>query len=234
MKQFLLLALLTLSISACSSKKEGNMIVQGQIKGLKKGTLYLQKIQDTLLVSVDSIAMFGEDTYTLVDEVNSPEMYYLTLDDKTTATRIPFFGEPGIITINDWVEDFGKKPSIQGSKNQEVLNEYNKINSQFQNKLLELIQQELKAQQDKDTKALEAVDAASKSLTRRRYLFAVNFALNNADTEVAPYIALTDLVDANIGLLDTINSSLSDKIKSSTYGKKLHTFIDQIKTKEKN
>lgn len=209
------------------------MTVQGHIKGLKKATLYLQKLQDTLLVSVDSVSVLGEDTFVLTDDVKSPEMYYLTLDDKTKATRIPFFGEPGIITINDYIENFGTKPTISGSKNQEVLDEYKKINTQFQNKLLELIEQELKAKQDKDNKALQDIDAASKNLTRRRYLFAVNFALNNTDSEVAPYIALTDLVDANIGLLDTINNSLSDKIKSSMYGKKLDKFISEIKKNEK-
>ena len=55
MKKVLVVCLLLL-IVACSQEKElGNMVVQGKIKGLKKGTLYLQKMRDTLVVSVDSI-----------------------------------------------------------------------------------------------------------------------------------------------------------------------------------
>ena len=69
------------------------MIVQGQIKGLKKGTLYLQKMKDTLLVSVDSVALLGKDTFTLTDNVDSPVLYYLTFDGNTTDKRILFFGE---------------------------------------------------------------------------------------------------------------------------------------------
>ena len=57
MRKITLICLL-LIVAACSSKKDGNMIVQGKIKGLKKGTLYLQKMNDSILVSVDSIAQF--------------------------------------------------------------------------------------------------------------------------------------------------------------------------------
>ena len=41
---------LMLLIVACSQEKElGNMVVQGKIKGIKKGTLYLKKMRDTLV-----------------------------------------------------------------------------------------------------------------------------------------------------------------------------------------
>jgi hypothetical protein len=40
------------------------------------------------------------------------------------------------------------------------------------------------------------------------------------------------LADANIKLLDTINKSLSDKIKNSRYGKELNSFVERIKLSE--
>ena len=72
MKKIITLLVLSLLITACSSKKEGNMIVKGQIKGLKKGTLYLQKMKDTLLITVDSLDLLGSDKFTLTDNVDSP------------------------------------------------------------------------------------------------------------------------------------------------------------------
>ena len=72
MKKIIILLVVSIFISACSSKKEGNMLVQGQIKGLKKGTLYLQKMKDTLLVSVDSIHLLGKDTFVLTDNCGCP------------------------------------------------------------------------------------------------------------------------------------------------------------------
>jgi len=43
---------------------------------------------------------------------------------------------------------------------------------------------------------------------------------------------LTDLYNANVSLLDTINNSLSKKVKKSKYGLELQKFIDTIKNSE--
>ena len=43
MKKIISVLVFSIIMYACSSKKEGNMIVQGQIKGLKKGKLYFMK-----------------------------------------------------------------------------------------------------------------------------------------------------------------------------------------------
>ena len=91
MKKILVIGLLFL-IVACSKEKElGNMVVQGKIKGIKKGTLYLKKMRDTLIVSVDSIRLFGKDSFTLTDNITSPEMYFLSLDQNQST--LSFFGE---------------------------------------------------------------------------------------------------------------------------------------------
>ncbi|QTE22793.1 DUF4369 domain-containing protein [Polaribacter cellanae] len=227
---FILIALIAI---ACSSKKDGNMIVEGNIKGLKKGTLYLQKMQDTVLVSVDSITVFGDGNFRLTDNVASPEMYYLTFNGNVTNKRILFFGNKGTITIKDNIELFGFNPEITGSKNQLVFNNYMKINSKFQNQSLNFVKKEFDARKDNDKDLLEKLDKDYKSMIRRRYLYTTNFALNNANYEAAPYIALTELYNANIKLLDTINNSLSEDVRNSTYGKRLDKYIKDIKEKEK-
>ena len=50
MKKIIAVLAFSILVVSCSSNKEENMTVQGTIKGLKKGTLYLQKMQDTVLV----------------------------------------------------------------------------------------------------------------------------------------------------------------------------------------
>ncbi len=231
MKRFLALILLVV-VASCTSKKEGNMLVNGTIKGLKKGTVYLQKMKDSTIVSVDSISLLGKDTFTLTDNIESPEMYYLTFDANTTEKRILFFGEEGIITINDNLDNFGVNPKIEGSKNQLVMNEYKKIMIQFQNKQLDLLQADFEAKKAKDIKKSDSLRKASESLLRRQYLYSTNFALTKTETDAAAYIALTDLVNANVKLLDTIYSSLSSDVKKSLYGKQLDTFIKDIKKNE--
>ena len=233
MKKIIAIVALSILVIACNSKKEGNMIVQGTIKGLKKGTLYLQKMQDTVLVSVDSIALLGDEKFTLTDDVDSPVLYYLTFDGNTTDKRILFFGEEGTITINDNVEKFGIAPKISGSKNQDLLEKYNKIKRKFQFERLEFIKKDFDAKKANDQEQVAQLEKDYKKLAKRRVLFTTNFAITNADTEVAPYIALTEMYDASLKMLDTVNSSLSDKVKTSDYGKRFQEYLDNIKTKEK-
>ena len=232
MKKIIAVLVVSILMVACSSEKEGNMIVEGNIKGLKKGTLYLQKMNDTALFSVDSVDVFGDGNFKLTDNVISPEMYYLTFKGNTNEKRILFFGNKGTITLNDNIDTFGFDTEIIGSENQVVLNKFTKINDKFKNQRLQFIKKEFDAIKSKNADSIAKVKTDFDRMIRRKYLFTTNFALTNSGSEAAPYIALTELYDANIKLLDTINKSLSEKVKNSTYGKRLNTYITEIKNKE--
>ena len=69
MKKIALLCL-GLLFTFCSSPTKKSMTVVGKIDGLRKGTLYLQKLEDTLLVTVDSIEIKGDDGFVLSDDVD--------------------------------------------------------------------------------------------------------------------------------------------------------------------
>ena len=231
MKKILVIGLLFL-IVACSKEKEmGNMVVQGKIKGIKKGTLYLKKMRDTLIVSVDSIRLFGKDSFTLTDNITSPEMYFLTLDQNQNT--LSFFGEEGNITVNDQIEKFGISPRIEGSNNQKILEEYKEVANKFQDKQLDLLAANMQAQIDSDIETSQSLRKQAEKQNLKKYIFTINFALNNSDTEAAAYITLTELVNANVKYLDSINNSLTKKVKQSYYGEKLAEFIKNIKETEK-
>ena len=135
MKQFVsFLALVILFASCSEAKKEGNTIVKGSIKGLKKGTVYLQKIQDTALVAVDSVHLDGKSDFVLATTIEEPEVLYLYLKKKDGAEFndfFDFFAEPGETQITTTLKDFEKDANVTGSKNQEKLQEYKKIRRRF-------------------------------------------------------------------------------------------------------
>ena len=231
MKKILVIGLLLL-IVACSKEKElGNMVVQGKIKGVKKGTLYLKKMRDTLIVSVDSIRLFGKDSFTLSDNITSPEMYFLSLDQNQST--LSFFGEEGTITINDKIEKFGVSPGIEGSNNQRILESYKEVAKKCQGKQLDLLAANMQAQKDRDLETSQSLRKQAEKQNLKKYIYTINFALNNTDTEAAAYITLTELVNANVKYLDSINNSLTKKVQQSLYGKKLAEFIATIKETEK-
>ena len=207
------------------------MVVQGKIKGVKKGTLYLKKMRDTLIVSVDSIRLFGKDSFTLTDNITSPEMYFLSLDQNQST--LSFFGEEGNITVNDQIEKFGISPRIEGSNNQKILEKYKEVANKFQDKQLDLLAANMQAQIDSDIETSQSLRKQAEKQNLKKYIFTINFALNNSDTEAAAYITLTELVNANVKYLDSINNSLSEKVQQSYYGKKLADFVSTIKETEK-
>ncbi len=228
MKNIVISICAALILVACGDEKKGSMLVVGEIKGLKKGTLYLQKMKDTLLVSVDSVSLDGETTFTLSDEIESPEIYFLNLDNFKDK-QITFFGDKGTIEIQTKLDKFGFKAVIQGQKNQELLNEYKEMITKFRDKNLDFIKAEFETKGD--TTKIDSVQKLANNLLRRRYFYTTNFAVKNSDAEVAPYLALTELYNANIKLLDTINNSLTEEVKASKYGKRLKEFIEEIKNK---
>ncbi len=229
MKNIFIVVLVFLVLSSCSNEKKGSMLVTGEIKGLKKGTLYLKKMKDTLLVSVDSVSLDGVETFSLSDEIESPEVYFLILDN-TKDKQIAFFGDKGTIQINTKLDKFGFKATIQGQRNQQLLDEYKEMITKFRDKNLDFIKAEFETKGD--TTKTDSIQKLSTSLLRRRYFYTTNFAVKNGDAEVAPYLALTELYDANISLLDTINNSLTKEVKASKYGQRLKEYIEEIKNKE--
>jgi hypothetical protein len=231
MKKIIVVLIISIVLYACSDKKENTMFVQGEVKNLKKGILYLQKMNDTIAVTVDSIALDGINTFTLSDEVESPELYFLSLD-KSPSKRISFFGEKGTITINTKLDKFRFGATINGLTNQQLLDEYNEMKRKFNDKRLDLIKADFEVKGSQDSIKIDSVRNLINGLIKRRYYYTTNFAVNHPDNEVAPYIALTELFDANIALLDTINNTLTPKVKASKYGKKLEAFITDIKSKE--
>jgi hypothetical protein len=228
--------LLVLILITSCGKPEPNLTVTGTIKGLKKGTLYLQQLQDTILVVMDSVIYNGEDNYSLKSDLEAPEILYLTLDKNAgdNIPRIAFFAVPGIIEINTTLKYFEFDAKITGSPLQEKLNEFKGITSRFNDQNLELIVAKFDAQKSGDSAQIEKANQDSDNLLKRKYLYAINFAMNNKNSEIAPYIALSQIYNANIKYLDTIYNALPKDIASSKYGIELEKFIKQRKEEEES
>jgi|SRR5690606_20700683 hypothetical protein len=233
MKKILLLALLIATIS-CVKETTPDLIVKGTIKGLKKGTVYLKKEQDTAIVTVDSVIINGTPNFELHSNIESPEIFYLYLNKNSgDEDRITFFADKGVTEIHTSMKRFVYDAKINGSEQQKVLEKYKLMAAKFNEKNLDLIKEDLESQQTGDTSKINRIQHDYDTNLKRRYLYTVNFAINNKDSEVAPYLALTEIYNAKINFLDTINNSLTPKVKASKYGRELQKFVDQIKLEEK-
>ncbi|MGX1930859.1 DUF4369 domain-containing protein [Flagellimonas sp. 2504JD4-2] len=228
MKRILFLLGLCVSLASCDSKTDNTMTVSGNIKGLKKGSLYLQHFKDSTLMVLDSLEIEGDGTFAFSQEVAGPEIFYLYLkkqDNNDVNDRIIFFGEAGDITINTSWNTFDIDPEIYGSESHEKFEEFNAMITNFNIKELELLQL---AQPSEDEEEAISLDSIQKLVDRNiiaRYRYILNFGLNNSDSYVTPYILLTQANDANPKYLDSIYGTLSADVASSKYGKALKTYL---------
>ena len=227
-KLFIVISTLSLLISCEDKKPPNNLEITGYIKDLKKGTLYIKKIKDTSSIAVDTIQINGDAHFKSNIIVTAPEMYYLILDRGTTISgdnSISFFAEPGKMSIESTLAFYSSDVKITGSKNQALYDEYKKVANQFVDQNLDLVEAKFAAYQTKNNLELTKIQQKQDAILKRRYLYTTNFAVNNGDYEVAPYITLAEISDINIKYLDTIQKRLSAKVAKSMYGKKLSALI---------
>ncbi|GEQ86868.1 hypothetical protein ULMS_23760 [Patiriisocius marinistellae] len=216
-------------------KGENEMFLSGNIKGLKTGTVVLQKIDDTILVSLDSVLIDGDSNFSFSEIVSSPEMHYLYLrleNGDLIDERIPFFAEASKISINTTLDGFAKNAIIKGSKNDSLLKIHDKLVQRYIDKNLDLTAKNFEALRDENDTLLAQTKVQQERLLRSKYLATINFAMNQKEFEVAPYLALARIPDANIKYLDTIYKSSSQKIKDSKYGKALESYISERKSEK--
>lgn len=232
----LLFAILLL-FAACEkeNKKDYNLHISGNIKGIKQGKLFIQQLKDTSLVVIDSIIFNGKSTFDSYLTIDSPEMLYFFLDRGQTNSldnNLVVFAEPGELSLETNLETFYADAVVKGSKNNDLYLNFKKINARFSNQQLGLIEKEINAQKNSNLVQLDSIQKAKEQLLKRKYLYAINFALTQKEYEVSPYIALSEIYDAQIKYLDTIHHSMSPKVAQSKYGKLLTEFIEKRKKEE--
>ncbi|WP_224489162.1 DUF4369 domain-containing protein [Robertkochia flava] len=220
-----------LLLVSCADTND-NMVVKGTIEGLKKGTLYFQKVEDTALVTLDSIEINGNPDFSFSTDIESPEMFYLYLDKadgNDMNDQLEFFGEPGEITIHTTHDFFAHEARVEGSDSHKKLKEYRTMMGQFSGKNLNLIKESLEAQKEGNQALLDSLNSAIEKNNQRGYLYTVNFVFNNRESFVTPYLVLSELSALNEKYLDSINNSIAPEVAQSKYGKQLAEFVEEIK-----
>lgn len=232
-----LIVLASVFLLIACAKEEKNTTITGTIQGLKKGTLYLEKVEDSLIKTIDSLVLSGQGDFTFSLQLESPEVLYLFLrktEGIAIQDGIEFFAEPGTIEIKTTLNDFEGSAQISGSINHDKYVEYQNLIKRYTDRSLDLFVEKFEAERDNDEPRKMEVNQKYESLIKSKYMATINFAINNKDYEVAPYIALSEVYDANLKFLDTIYNTLTLEVRQSIYGKQLENFIKERKAIEKN
>ena len=221
--------LIVLFLTSCTQTPK-NSTVKGNIKGFQKGTLYLQHVEDDGFTTLDSLEMTSTTDFVLGCDLKEAELLFLSLSKDVDAERISFFADKGHTTINTSLKRFKYDAQIEGGVQQQLLESYYKNIGRFKDQKLELIEAQLNAQKDGNSELAESLKVKMDKVVQRSYLYSINFAINNKDSEVAPFVAVSEIYDANVKYLDTINKILPPKIANSKYGIILEAYIKTVKS----
>lgn len=239
MKKITLALLFIATLVSCENKetnKEANVHITGDVKGLSQGKLYLQKIEDTTLIIIDSITIKGDSKFESHIKLESPEVLYLFLDRGQTNSvdnNLPFFAEPGNITIETTLKHFFADAKITGSKNHDLWVKFKEMNSRFNDENLTLMEKRLKNELKPNQKTSDSIQVAYEKLLKRKYRYTAHFASTHGNAAIAPYLALSEIADINLSYLDTIQKNMKPEIAKTKYGKMLTKFIKERKASEK-
>ena len=221
-KTSVLSVLIVFFFAACKKETNANFTLKGAIKDLKKGMVYLQKNGDSTIINLDSMEINGQTEFKLQTNLDEPLLLYLKLDKKDgNEYYIPFFADQGVTSIQTTLKGFTSDAKITGTPQQELLETYLKLMSDFKNKNLDLIKANVEAIKGKDSLKVDSILKQSERLQRLKYASTINFSLTNKDSEVAAYLALYEIPNTSVKYLDSIYNNLTDAVKESYYGKKL-------------
>ena len=197
------------------------------VKGLKKGTLVLKKLNDSSFVKLDSFIVNSGDKINFSVLLDQPEMLFidLKLNEGSDIKTLNFFAEKSKMDIVTNLENFGYELVVKGSKNDSIYRNYISLNKKFNDQKLDLFKRSFEKSKSNDLDSLKIIEDLVVNINKRQFLHNANFAVRNSEFELSPYIALTDLYESK-KILDTVYKSLSTRIKNSKYAKKLKSIID--------
>jgi hypothetical protein len=236
-KNIIALGLVIISLVSCNKKDNDgkNLHLTGNIKGLSQGKLYIQQVKDSSLVILDSIMIKGDSNFESYLNIESPEMLYLFLDRGQTNSidnNLPFFAEPGEMKIETTLNSFFADAKITGSKNQVLYDEFKQMMTKFNDKNMGLVEKELENYKTQNKNNMDSISIEANKLTRKKYLYIANFATIHSDSEIAPFLALSEIADINVRYLDSIDFKMKPEIAKSKYGKMLKSYIEERKKTE--
>ena len=214
-------------LNSCTEEKDSNFVLRGKVEGMRKGMVYLKNEVNGDLVTVDSIFLKGTENFEFKGNIESPEVFYLSTSRRNSST-LPVFLERKEIIVDANVKDL-LTANITGSKNQDLLDQFNKIIGRFNNRKNELYVKGLKANNKNHQITLKTISGQYQRNERKKTMYILNFAVNNGEFDIAPYIALNYLSSSDITVLDTINKSMSAEVKLGRYGKELNELVTQLK-----
>ena len=207
-------------LTSCSSEKE-NLIIEGEISGVKNSKIYLSSAdEEEILDSVNII----NGKFTLKTYVDSTKEMSMILGDKNSENKFDFISEPAHIFFKSSKDKFVFNGKIQNSKLYvDYRNLKNQIN-RFDEKDLEMLSEQIQISVEGNQNKYDSINEQRLKLNQRKILFIVNYAMSNKTSPLSAFISYKYRNSISDDYLKKIFENLSDEIKGSYYGPEFNEY----------
>ena len=216
--KLLSIALLALTLLSCN-KEHFNVNIN--LENADGKMVYLQKLVDNQAIVLDS-AIIQNNKANFIVEKAEPESFYSVRID---GARFPigFFSENQDMEVTGDLKD-SRNITASGSNAQQLINEYNKENGKFNEKLRELRKQYNTATQNNDIATLEKIEDEYNQVENNQNNYRNLFLSKNSNSFVAPYILYNNRYNYELKELEDFVNNFNLKEKGR-YSKLLDEYI---------
>jgi peroxiredoxin len=201
MKKITLIFAVAAILSSCTGKKGNQFKITGVIKGAEASMVYLQKMDSTGLVTMDS-AVVKNNEFEFQGKVDSPDRWNLAIKGKKDALY-PFFLENSDIRLVVHADTAGLM-DVTGSVNQDIFKRYIKNNDSIQKLSNSLDPLYEKADSLKDTATIKKLDDQLQAYDKELKKLIVDLAKNNPASPAGPWLIMRNSYQFELPELDSL------------------------------
>ena len=176
MKRFVLFLLFTFILISCSTKKD-QYVINGTVKGIDTGKVFLQKYDSEKWVNIDS-TLLQKGEFNFKGTIQIPEMWQIVMDEKKVV--VPVFVENSQIDVSIFPDSLDKS-IIKGSASQDKYQEYITSREVIDQKMEDVYNEWKKAKEAGDSIIMNRADSISNVLDGEMKALLQNFVKTNPD-----------------------------------------------------
>jgi thiol-disulfide isomerase/thioredoxin len=208
---------------SCDNRDKDTFTITGDIKGLAQGKALLYNLEETGPRLIDS-SEINNGKFSFQGKIKLPEMVLLKVDGKIAG--IPFFLEAGKIRFKAGVDSL-TGATVTGSESNDLYQKFHEEMRRYDEQSRNILDRYTQAKSNSDTSLMNKFYQANTEVEKERIMFIRDFVKQNKESNVAIYIAATQLIySMEAEDLEQISKVFPYKLKDSKY---LKLLSDQVK-----
>jgi len=227
MKKLLIYIMAVVVISACTSRKANEFIINGEINGDFNGLVYLQKSKDGQFDTLDSTKV-ENGHFTFKGMLESPDMYYIGIDE---SRFVGFFIEAADINISFHIDSV-MSPIVTGSESDKTYRIYLAKQEEQRSEEISIYSAYNEASRTGDTVKMKEIENSIDAFESKQKQEIMDYLKVNASSFVAPYVAMRHSYQFNLKELEEVMAAFEGKVKESSYAKLLSERISVLQNVE--